>query len=198
MTTAQLVTTPNRKVRLVRTGPRPVSQARIEIATDTLRLDNADVMAVACREAKIPFYVACALFLKESKGKNVWGRSDGSEATFSGYPGPVTKGGYEIFRWLVIENGWTSNGVGPGQITYAGSLKNGKRDGGYFRLMEEQGLKPWDVHDNMLFSLTVLNNHYIANESSWVTAGRLYNGALAYGQDLAKRIDFCKSILSVR
>lgn len=195
MTTAQLVTTPNRKVRLVRTGPRPVSQARIEIATDTLRLDNADVIAVACREAKIPFYVACALFLKESKGKNVWGHDAGG--ALSGYERPVTKQGFLIFYWMVVEHGMTSNGVGPGQITYAGSLKNGRRDGGYFRLMEEQNLKPWDVHDNMLFSLTVLNNHYIANES-WVTAGRLYNGALAYGQDLAKQIDFCKSILSVR
>ena len=153
---------------------KPVSPARIQIAAD-YGMMNVDYIALACREVGVPFFVACALFEKESKGGNVWGHDVGG--TLSGYEEPVTRGGYRVFRWLVIEKGGLSNGVGPSQITWKG----------YFTDMEDKGLRPWDIHDNMVYGLTVLRDHYV-RYGSWETAGRLYNGKLSYGQDLVVKI----------
>lgn len=159
-------------------------------------LANVDHIAVACREAGVPFYVACALFTKESGGRNVYGHDAGG--ALSGFPNNVTRDNFLVFRWLVIEKGALSNGVGPSQITYAGSLKNGRRDGGYFREMESQGLDPWDVHDNMLKGLMILKGHYLRSGKSWRAAGTAYNGRTEYGIDLEKRIADWKSYLSQR
>ena len=163
---------------------KPVSPTRIQIAKEA-GLQNVDTIALTCREARVPFPVACALFQKESGGRNVYGNDRGG--TLSGYPYEVTVDNYRVFRWLVVTNGHVSNGVGPVQITYAGALKNGRRDGGFFKQMEDQDLKPWDVHDNMLFGLQLLRRHYLAT-GSWRAAGERYNGAAAYGEDLLKRI----------
>lgn len=168
----------------------PVTKARIAIASK--HLANAGVAAVACREANLPFFVACALLEKESGGHNVYGHDKGG--ALAGFPFDVSEDNYLVFEWLVFTKGQTSNGVGPCQITYKG----------YFREMEEQGLEPWNVHDNMLFGFRLLKANY-ARHSSWATAGAIYNGgpkpnraALDYGNDLAKKVGQWKKRLEIR
>lgn len=154
---------------------RPVTVRRIRIA-ENFGLKNVDDIATACRRVGIPFYVACALFEKESGGKNVYGHDEGGFMT--GYPFPVTEGNFEVFQWHVFKQGHKSNGVGPSQITWKG----------YFPDMEAKGLKPWVPLDNMVYGLTTLRDHYV-RWGSWEKAGRLYNGKLSYGQDLVVKID---------
>ena len=151
----------------------PVGAKRI--ATASKLLENADVAAVACREAGLPYFAACALLEKESGGRNMFGHDKGG--ALSGYPGEVTADTYAVFRWLVLDQRVTSNGVGPCQITWRG----------YFRDMEKQGLKPYDVHDNMLYGFRLLKRHHDAT-GTWEGAGTRYNGSAAYGDDLAKRV----------
>ncbi len=164
---------------------RPVTPARIAIASE--RLANADVAAVACREVGLPFWAACALLDKESNGENVWGHDQGGVFSNDEHD-EVTA---ELYHEFIIKvmNGAISNGVGPCQITYAGSLVrctggNG-RNGGYFREMSEEHLLPWDVHDNMVKGFTVLADHH-TRHGSWFTAARLYNGGSDYGRDFVR------------
>lgn len=166
----------------------PVTRKRIEIAAK--HIQNADIAAVACREAELPYFVACALLEKESGGRNVYGHD--RDGALSGFPGQVNRGNYAVFRWM-IANGWDSNGVGPCQITYPG----------FFDQMEDEGLSPWNVHHNMLFGFRLLKGYY-DKHSSWATAGALYNGgptpnraALEYGNDLKRRIGVWKQRLGI-
>jgi hypothetical protein len=157
---------------------KPVSERRKGIAVQ-YGLHNVECIALVCREAGVPFYVACALFEKESGGRNIYGHDAGG--ALSGFPLDVCEGNYGVFEWLVFTKGQTSNGVGPSQITYKG----------FFTQMKAQGLKPWDVHDNMLFGLKTLGG-YFAQYGSWTEAGHHYNGATVYGVDLAHKIEIWK------
>jgi len=172
----------------------PVTPARIA-AAEKRGLVNVDEAARACRKAGIPFYVACALLEKETRGANIWGRSDGPDACFSQVPFPVKKDAFEVFYWQVTARGFQSNGVGPCQITYAGKLVNGKRNGGLFKEMFELELKPWDAEDNMTFGFTKLNMYYKSAGGSWIGAGRVYNGSTAYGEDLNKKVTAWHTLL---
>ena len=160
----------------------PVTKGRIAIAAKTLA--NADVAAVACRKAGLPFYSACALLEKESGGKNIYGNDKGG--VLSGFPGEVNADNFAAFRWEVVERGRTSNGVGPAQITYRG----------FFVDMAKQGLRPWVPADNMLYGFRLLKAHYDAG-GSWIAAGELYNGARTYGIDLSKKVDEWKQRLGI-
>jgi hypothetical protein len=163
----------------------PVSDVRRRVAEE-YGLHNVNLIALACREADIPFAAACALFEQESGGRNVYGHDEGG--TFADYPGEVNKGNWEVFRWLVIDRGAPSNGVGPAQITYAGSRKaDGTRSGGFFTQMEAEGLRPYAAYDNMRFGLRLLRKYW-AEEGTWEGAGRRYNGASGYGFDLADKV----------
>lgn len=155
--------------------PDRVRAQRIAVAK-SFGLSNVDAIANAAIEVGFPFYAACALFEKESMGRNCYGHDKGG--ALSGFELPVTKDNYAVFRWLVFEKGQVSNGVGPAQITFKG----------YFLDMEKKGLKPYDVHDNMVYGLTILLAHY-AKEKTWQGAGTRYNGAESYGIDLAKRVN---------
>lgn len=162
--------------------PRPVGSERVQIARD-YGLKNVAAIAFACREAEVPFAVACALMEQESGGRNVYGHDAGG--ALSGYPRLVTEENFKVFEWLVFDQGQTSNGVGPAQITYKG----------YFTQMKTEGLLPWDAHDNMLFGLRILRANFNAT-NSWEKAGARYNGgprpnadAQGYGRDLAEKID---------
>lgn len=168
----------------------PVTARRIKIAQD-FGLGNVEAAAVACRKVGLPFFVACALLEKESGGRNVYGHDAGG--ALSGFPGRVTRGNFEVFEWLVFDQGQTSNGVGPAQITYKG----------YFSDMEEQGLRPWIPHDNMLFGFRLVKGNF-DRHSSWATAGAIYNGgprpnstALAYGRDFAAKVEQWKTRLGI-
>lgn len=145
---------------------------RVAIATQ-YGLQNAEHIATAATETGVPMRWAFALIEQESGGANVVGRYD--DSPFAGYPGPVTKGWFKLFYWLVTERGWTPTGINAGQITYAGALKGGKRDGGYFREMEAEGLKPWVPLDSIRKALRIFRDHY-DRVGDWETAAGHFNG----------------------
>ncbi len=152
----------------------PVPQARIDIAKG-YGLANVETMAEVCREVGIGFAATCALFEKESGGRNVYGNDVGG--ALAGFSRPVTEDNYAVFEWLVFAKGMSSNGVGPSQLTYKGFLTD----------MKAKGLRPWVVADNMRYGLQLLWGYYQAS-ASWVTAGARYNGAQAYGVDLDEKV----------
>lgn len=163
----------------------PVTTERIQTA-QAFGLQNVPDAATACRDAGLPFYAACALLQKESMGANVYGHDIGG--ALSGYPQQVDESNYRVFYWLVVDKGWTSNGVGPAQITWAGALRtstaDAARDGGFFRIMEQQGLRPWIPEENMRFGFGLLWQAYLDNGRTWRVAGTMYNGKPSYGADL--------------
>jgi hypothetical protein len=148
-------------------------------------LHNVRPLAIASTRSRLPFYAACALMEKESGGRNIYGHDRGGVFTIDGTK-PVTRENWLEFRRLVVEQGRTSNGVGPAQITYRG----------FFPLMEAAGLRPWVPVDNMLFGCRLLRGYFYEGGESWVYAGRRYNGAEAYGVDLARRVSAWRSRLS--
>jgi hypothetical protein len=143
-------------------------------------LQNVDTAAkVADEVTDIIFYQLCALLEKESNGRNVYGHDAGG--ALSGFPGAVNKENFAVFRWLVFTKGQTSNGVGPMQLTYKG----------FFTDMEADGLKPWDVHDNILYGGKLWTGYYRVARAAGLTvseaiknAGLRYNGSSAYGERL--------------
>jgi hypothetical protein len=176
----------------------PVTAERIQIAQE-FGLQNVPEAATACREAGLPFYAACALLEKESMGANVYGHDIGG--ALSGYPQQVDESNYRVFYWLVVDKGWTSNGVGPTQITWAGALRTSTggaaRDGGLFRLMEQQGLRPWIPEENMRYGFGLLWQHYLDLGHSWISAGAAYNGKRSYGADLFTKCEEWRERLGI-
>lgn len=171
----------------------PVTKARI--ATASQYLQNVDTAAIVCRQVGLPFWAACALLEKESGGRNVYGHDTGGVFSRDQHR-EVTPQNFNQFLIRVM-NGETSNGVGPCQITYAGSLKSGHRDGGYFRQMAEANLLPWVPSDNMHFGFDVLLGHK-ARYGTWAAAGKAYNGRTEYGTDLVKRMNVWRSRLGIK
>lgn len=162
--------------------PEPTPYADVMIATKA-GIQNAEQAKRAAARAGLPFWAACALLQKESNGRNVYGHDKGAERPAE----YVTKANFEPFYQRVL-NGALSNGVGPAQITWAGRVVNGKRDGGYFKEMLDEGLRPWHVEDNMFFGFRLLRRHYSANGNSWEKAGTRYNGSEAYGKDFLAKV----------
>lgn len=172
----------------------PVTVKRIAIAKQA-GLWNVDAAAAACRAVGLPFFAACALLEKESSGKNIYGHDAGG---INNVRGELRVTDVNFLAFLVkVMNGGTSNGVGPCQITYAGALKNGHRDGGFFRQMSEQGLRPWVPEDNMRFGFGLLKGYY-DDTRSWVDAGTKFNGARTYGLDLDRRVQEWKTRLGIK
>lgn len=171
----------------------PVTHERIEIATRT-GIRNASTAAMACREAGLPYYASCALLEIESWGRNIYGHDKGG--VFSNDEHPIVNE-KNFFQFIMrVMNGAVSNGVGPCQITYAGALKDGHRDGGYFRLMAAQGLRPWSIYENEVFGFGILAGHF-KRTKSWVKAGRLYNGSEGYGIKLDLKVSEWKKRLKI-
>jgi hypothetical protein len=136
----------------------------------------------AAHEAGLGLPAACALMEKESGGRNVYGHDTGG--ALSGFPGRVTRSNFKVFLWLVDKGGFSSNGVGPAQIT----LRS------FFDQMAQRGLKAWDVHDNMLFGFDLLEGYFRVSHS-WVDAGTRYNGSANYGVDLAAKVSKWRGLL---
>lgn len=173
-----------------------VTQERIAIARE-FGLMHTTSAAAACRREDLPYWAACALLEKESMGRNVYGRSDGEGAALSGFPEEVNRDNFAVFRWLVIDKGQQSNGVGPCQITYAGGKQlDGSRGGGYFQEMAEQGLRPWVPYDNMRFGFRLMAQHK-RNYGTWRAAGTAYNGDLDYGVDFVKKCNEWRERLNI-
>lgn len=174
---------------------KPVTEERIRIAKQ-FGLVNVESAALSCRRAGLPFWAACALLQKESMGRNVYGNDVGG--ALAGFPGTVNRDNFAVFRWMVIDKGMTSNGVGPCQITYAGARRqDGTRDGGFFRQMAERNLMPFFVEHNMLFGFELLKDYH-EDGKSWFAAGVRYNGADQYGEDLVEKINEWRDRLKIK
>ena len=158
-------------------------------------LQNAPEIIAASVVAPLPLPAACALIEMESGGANIYGHDVGGVNSLPvGQTLEVTEANFTDFLTQVMA-GATSNGVGPCQITYAGTLVNGKRDGGYFTQMAARGLQPWVPLDNCRFGFELMAANY-ARWGSWADAGAHYNGgtnpdasAVAYGQRFAALVD---------
>lgn len=147
-------------------------------------LKNADIAARVADETGNKFYHICALLEKESMGRNVYGHDAGG--ALSGFPEEVNLYNFDVFEWLVFKKGQTSNGVGPMQLTFKG----------FFTDMKKQGLKPYDVHDNMLYGARLWLSYYrsardagYSRDNAIKKAGTKYNGSTAYGVALLLLMD---------
>lgn len=147
-------------------------------------LKNVDIAARVADETGNKFYHLCALLEKESMGRNVYGHDAGG--ALSGFPEEVNLYNFDVFLWLVFKKGQTSNGVGPMQLTFKG----------FFTDMKAKGLKPYDVHDNMLYGARLWLGYYrqyrvqgYDRDDSIKKAGTRYNGSAAYGDRLLVIMD---------
>lgn len=150
-----------------------IAPYKVQAARD-FGLQNINALVYAAETTKLAFAACCALLEMESNGRNVFGHDVGG--ALSGYPGPVTKSAYDIFHWMVFDQGMTSNGVGPCQITWKG----------FFPEMEAQGLKPWRPEDNMFYGFSLMKQYRRGH--TWVEAGKRYNGSTQYGAEFAARV----------
>jgi hypothetical protein len=165
-------------------------------ATKKVRLED---------KLSMPLPAVLAKFDKESKGKNIYGhdiggifstRDNAVELQGKVWPKgsniPVTPSNAGIFL-IKMATGTKSNGMGPSQITFASDLVDG-RTGGYFRMMLEEFLLPWDLDDNMYFGIRTLARHY-EGTGSWLKAATLYNegnlrsGITDYARDFVRLMD---------
>lgn len=154
-----------------------VTQNQIEIAK-SYGMNNVDLIARCCDETGCRFYIALAMLEKETGTcRNVYGHDVGG--ALSGFPKTVNEGNFEVFRWLIFSKGQKSNGVGPSQLTFKG----------FFTDMQQKGLRPWDMHDNISYGIDLLYGYYryardglkrSVNESLRY-AGTRYNGSSTYG-----------------
>lgn len=149
-----------------------ISQRRV---AKRFGLKNVWAASRAAKKVGLPFEAACALLQKESGGRNVYGHDVGG--ALSGFPGTVNRDNFAVFEWM-ISHGWSSNGVGPCQITWKG----------YFTDMQKRGLLPWKPYDNMVFGFGILRAHR-DRFGSWTLAGGAYNGSSEYGADLNNKIN---------
>jgi hypothetical protein len=159
------------------------------------KFENIDAIAAACDKTKCMFYLALAMFDKESDGRNVYGSDSGG--ALRGYKGPVDAGSYRIFRWMVDEGipvkqpdgshktvKFGPNGIGPAQITHPDLVAE----------MRTRNLSIIDAKDNIFFGTERLYKLYrhardvlkLNRHDSIKSAGKRYNGAAAYGEDLLK------------
>lgn len=145
-------------------------------------IENYEIAVEAAKATGLPLFVALALLDMESEGRNFFGSDAGGQ-----YAGqPVTKTKYEIFLKNVLAGG-PSNGVGPTQITYAGSKRaDGTRNGGFFTQAADQGLKLWEPYDNMVFGFTLLAGYLKKYPGDYQKVGRLYNGKDSYGNTFVR------------
>lgn len=143
-------------------------------------MENAAAIVAGAKRAGVPIHIAAALVEMESHGRNYYGGDTG--ATYKD-KGTVTEANFKAFLKIVLAGG-RSNGVGVLQITYAGGLKNGKRDGGLFTQAEKEGYRLWIPEDNVAFGLKLLKSYY-GTLKSWPRAAIAYNDGLS----VARRSD---------
>lgn len=142
----------------------------------TFGIANVDPLWEQSAAVGLPFYISCAIMEKESHGRNVYGNDDGG--ALEGFPGTPNRSNYQVFRWLIFAKGQKSNGIGPCQITFRG----------HFTAMEDEGLRPYNVADNMFYGLRLFRRLLTEVKGDIVLAGERYNGSRAYGEDLAVKV----------
>lgn len=162
-------------------------------------VENAASIVRACKRLGLEVAIGAAVIQKEGHGLNQYGHDRGGVFSSIGMGKPadnkVTEANFQDFYRRVL-NGGIPNGVGPAQITYAGEKLGGRRDGGFFRLMLERGLKPWEPEDNIYFGLELINGYVRASGGNLVAAGLAYNGSESYGVELASRVQTWRRLLA--
>lgn len=160
-------------------------------------VQNAASIVRAAKAVGLEVAIAAAIIQKEGHGVNQYGHDAGGVFSSRALGKPadnlVTEENYNTFI-VRVRAGEISNGVGPAQITWAGSIRNGRRDGGFFREMEEQGLKPWEPYDNIFFGLRMFAG-YLRNSGDIVASGEAYNGNRSYGVALAGMVTAWRRLL---
>ena len=170
--------------------PYVVPPAKVEVARNArdasgfrlLMPPSPALIATFAGQLGIPYRYGCALIEHESGGRNAWGGADGPEATFSGCPLPVTRDGYDLFFWLVVDRGRTSNGVGPAQITWRGFHADARA----------RGYEIWRSADNIAYGLEHILLPALADSEDrgegWWGAFRRYNGSGPRAEEYADRV----------
>ena len=131
-------------------------------------MENIDIIKAAAEKQGLDVHFALAIAEQESNGRQIYGHDWGGTFStasapvvieFETFPKgsniPVTAKNYQIFYDAVI-NGAKSNGVGIFQLTYAGPVVNGKRNGGYLRQAKSQGFDLATAEGNAEFGCKVL------------------------------------------
>ena len=131
-------------------------------------MDNIDIIKAAAEKQGVDVNFALAIAEQESNGRQIYGHDWGGTFStasapvvieFETFPKgsniPVTAKNYQIFYDAVI-NGAKSNGVGIFQLTYAGPVVNGKRNGGYLSQAKSQGFDLATAEGNAEFGCKVL------------------------------------------
>lgn len=166
-------------------------------------LKNSAAIVEGARRADAPLSLVCAVADKESEGLMIYGHDRGGVySTLDGpvavdgvsYPRgrnvPVTRSNYAQFVDDVL-GGAKPNGVGIMQITWAGPLVDGKRDGGFFTQAAKAGLDLADPVENVEFGAGLLRGYLkaaggVLDDATVRAVGVRYNGQDAYGDDLVK------------
>lgn len=138
-------------------------------------LENGASILAASRKVDIPLSVLCAMFQSESGGRNIFGADPAGNALPSRwFDTPVSYWKFQYF-WRRVHKGYTSNGVGPSQLTSPGLIQTAQNLGG-----------AWKVLPNMIAGARALKDLYAGvGSSDWRLAFQHYNGsgpaAEAYG-----------------
>ena len=154
-------------------------------------LQNADAITRAATAVGVPLALAYAVAERESGGRNVYGNDSGGVFATPGTPDlVVTEANYAEYLRRVLA-GETANGVGPLQITWAGSKRaDGTRDGGFHTQAQREGYKLWEPYDNARFGFSLIFGYLKAQ--GWTSGaaptqavveavGKRYNGNASYG-----------------
>lgn len=181
-------------------------QRKIDIITK-YGVQNADVIAEACREVDLPLAVGAALVGHESGGKNIYGHDLGGALSTRGKAVAVCGKIYpemsdievdyrnSVVFFLMIGAGAKSNGLGLTQLTFADDLHDG-RTGGFFRqAADDHDLDPVDPLQNCIMGLGhVLKPILVAQNWDLAKAGTVYNhgsmrdGINDYGLDFRRDV----------
>jgi hypothetical protein len=148
-------------------------------------LVNVEAIAAACDKLKFPFYMACTIMERETRGKNIYGHDVGGIFTQHGNL-EVTETNYKTFLRRLL-NGERSNGVGPMQLTYKG-YHIGPQS------LTTRGYKAWIPVDNILYGAGIMSRSYRTNlakgqsvSRAFWNAAKSYNGAASYANGAAAR-----------
>jgi hypothetical protein len=107
--------------------------------------------------------------------RNVYGHAAGG--ALSGFPKPVPRDNYEVFKWLVFTKGQRSNGVGPSQLPSRASPPHGVE--GSHAVRDARQHRVWRKLIQQYYREG--RNQGKSVNDALRYAGTKYNGSSAYG-----------------
>ncbi len=134
-----------------------------------------------CDEQHFSYPVLCAFLEQESAGgENIFGH----DPTIFVGAGRVTKKKYLAYR-AQRKQGKGMQGVGPMQLTWWEFQDRADALGGC-----------WVPYNNITVGVQLLKDYRDGGKNSWVYVGERYNGARAYGVEVAEKIEKWQKLLS--